>query len=424
MSDWAGASATPIDGIEDAVAIARAAESFWRQWRDQAPMPSQLVIRFEERPVLVVWRTDAAGLRAVVAGPTRVEAMRSQMSALADADVALSERDGQPVAANLSGPLALRAATATGLPWNVSIGSAHPDRTLAEANSRRQLLLAGLVIVGLLIAGSSYLTFRGIRRELATARLQSDFVSAVSHEFRTPLTSIRQLSHMLHEGRVGGDDRPAQYYGVLVRESERLHRLVERLLSFGRAEAERFRFEFLDARDLSRGVVSEFQQHTASWQFAITVSNADCPLRADREMLSLALWNLLDNAVKYSPGRETIWIDVAAGPANVSIAVRDEGGGIATGDRRRIFQKFVRGNQEQASGVAGSGLGLALVDRVVRGHGGVVRLESEIGRGSTFTMVLPIERAAGRPSESGSTVSARHQESATQAPPERREKTA
>ena len=251
-------------------------------------------------------------------------------------------------------------------------------------------------MVGALILGSSYFTFRGIRRELAIARLQSEFVSSVSHEFRTPLTAMRQLSHMLLEGRVISDDRRGQYYAVLARESERLHRLVEKLLSFGRAEsgAGRYRFEPLDAAGLVRSVTTEFQGHADGWSLETTTPSTPCPVRADREMLSLALWNLLDNAMKYSPDCRTIWIDLSVDGSRASIAVRDRGIGIPRHDRQRIFRKFERGVQASESGVQGTGIGLAIVHHVVHAHGGEMLLESEVDRGSTFTMVIPMETTA------------------------------
>jgi signal transduction histidine kinase len=392
-SVWAGPSARAIAGLDDALAVARATDAFWRQWRD-APPAAQLVMRDEGRPVLILWKGVPPGMHAVVAGPARVEAIWKQIAIEADAQVALADRDGRPILGRLSGPQANRSAADTGLPWSVAVASAHPDRAVAEAGAHRRLLLAGLAIVGLLIGGSTYFTFRGIRRELATARLQSDFVSAVSHEFRTPLTSIRQLSHMLRDKRVGDDDRRGQYYDVLVRESERLYRLVERLLSFGRAEAERYRFESVDACDLARTVVADFQRSAGEWRLEVTTAPAPCSVRADREMLSLVLWNLLDNAMKYSPERRTIWIDVSSNGSRVATAVRDEGVGISQPDRRRIFQKFVRGGADQTSSVQGSGLGLALVERVVHAHGGEVLLDSNVGQGSTFTIVIPAETMA------------------------------
>jgi signal transduction histidine kinase len=254
------------------------------------------------------------------------------------------------------------------------------------------MLLAGLAILGALILGSGYFTFRGIQRELAAARLQSEFVSAVSHEFRTPLTSMRQLSEMLSKGRVISEDRRQQYYDVLTRESERLHRLVERLLNFGRTEAgaARYHLEPVELGELIRAVAGEFQRQAEHCQVEVSVDAAPCRIRGEREMLSLALWNLLDNAMKYSPECRTVWISLSRNGAQAAIAVRDQGVGIPRHEQGRIFKKFVRGAGTAALGVKGTDIGLTMVDHAVKAHGGQVRLESEVGRGSTFTIVLPI----------------------------------
>jgi len=394
-SAWAGPSAKPTGGLDGGLAFAAAVDVLWQQWDGRATS-GQSVMRLADRPVLAMWKTDQLQMIAALAGREYLETLCRQVSIDTNAQVALADRDGQPILGRVSGAQATRAAGDTGLPWAIAVAADHPDRAVAEALARRRLLLAGLGLVGALILGSSYFTFRGIRRELAIARQQSEFVSAVSHEFRTPLTSMRQLSHMLLEGRVISDDRHGQYYAVLVRESERLHRLVEKLLSFGRAEAGagRYRFESLDAGDLVRSVTAEFQGYADGWSLETTTPSTPCPVRADREMLSLALWNLLDNAMKYSPDCRTIWIELSVDGTRASIAVRDGGIGIPPADRQRVFRKFERGVQAAGSSVQGTGIGLAIVHHVVHAHGGEVRLESEVGRGSTFTMVIPMETTA------------------------------
>jgi len=394
-SAWAGSRALPAATLGEATAFSIAAGTLWQQWQN-GNSPGQAVLWIGERPVVAVWKSDASHIVAALAGREYLESLAHQISTDADVHVALTDHAGQPILGQVSGAQASRAAANTGLPWTIAVAAAHPDRGAAEARARRQLMLAGLVVVGALILGSSYFTFRGIQRELAVARLQSEFVSAVSHEFRTPLTSMRQLSHMLREGRIINDDRRAQYYDVLVRESERLYRLVEKLLTFGRAEsgAGRYRFETVDACELVRDVATEFQTHVAGWTLELVVPSTPCLVRADREMLSLALWNLLDNAQKYSPDDRTIQVQLGNDPKHASIAVRDRGIGVPEQDRRRIFRKFERGAQATGSGVPGTGIGLALVQHVVQAHGGEVRLESAAGAGSTFTMVIPRETMA------------------------------
>jgi signal transduction histidine kinase len=392
-AEWAGPT-KPADTTRNSrFATAEALELFWRQWQE-GRLAGPVLVSTEAGTGLVVWRGNSSAVRALVVDAYWLNTRWRQTASDADVDVALVDRDGSAVLGGTTGQAFTLAAPKTGLPWTIAVASAHPERARGEAAGRRRTFLVGLGVVGLLIVGSGYFTFRGIRRELAIARLHADFVSAVSHEFRTPLTSIRQLSHMLQSGRVESDRRRGQYYDVLVRETERLHKLVERFLKFGRAEAGRYRLEAVDARELVAAVAADFRQSSGNRAIELVTPEIPCPLRADREMLSLAVWNLLDNAVKYSPEDGSVRLELLVGEGRVRIAVHDQGIGIRTQDQRRIFEKFVRGSDSGTSGASGSGLGLALVDRVVRAHGGDVELESEVGRGSVFTIVLPMEHAA------------------------------
>jgi signal transduction histidine kinase len=388
---WAGSSAIPVSGLDGATALSAAAESLWKRWPDLPPA-GQAVSLHGNRPVLAIWTAAPEQLTAVLAGGGYLEATRRRAAREAGVQISLSDGDGHVILGSVSGPQATRPAAATRLPWNLHISNANPAGELAQAGTRRRMLLAGLGILGALILGSGYFTFRGIQRELAVARLQSEFVSAVSHEFRTPLTSMRQLSEMLSKGRVISEDRRQQYYDVLSRESERLHRLVEGLLDFGRSEAgaARYHLEPVELDELIRSVVDEFQRQAGPYKIEVSLDAAPCRIRGDREMLSLALWNLLDNTMKYSPECRTIWISLSRNGAQAAVAVRDQGVGIPRHEQGRIFKKFVRGAGTAALGVKGTGIGLTIVDHVVKAHGGQMRLESEVGRGSTFTMVLPI----------------------------------
>jgi signal transduction histidine kinase len=230
------------------------------------------------------------------------------------------------------------------------------------------------------------------------ARLQSEFVSAVTHEFRTPLTSLRQLSEMLSKGRVPTEELRQQSYDILARESERLQRLVESLLDFGRIEARavRYQLQSLDPKALVREVVAEFREHAAARGYRVELSGDGeyPPVRADREALGLALWNLLDNAAKYSPDCRTVRVEMASERGRVAVHVRDEGMGIPPSEQKQIFRKFVRGAGSRAANIEGTGIGLAVARQIVEAHRGEIRLESEPGRGSTFTILLPLEKTA------------------------------
>jgi signal transduction histidine kinase len=269
----------------------------------------------------------------------------------------------------------------------------NPRSELVQLAGRRPLLLTGLAIIGMVVLVGSYFIARAVTRELEVARLQSDFVSAVSHEFRTPLASICQLSELLADGRVSSERRREEYYEGLRRESQRLHRLVEGLLDFGRMEAgaREYRFEFCDPATLVRQVVEEFEAEVAGRGYRIEISvNHHVPgVRADQEALSRALWNLLDNAVKYSPHCQTIWVEADGEGDEVEIRVRDQGLGIAESEQPQIFKKFIRGGSAQAAGAKGTGLGLTMVRHIVAAHGGQVRVESQPDVGSTFTILLP-----------------------------------
>jgi signal transduction histidine kinase len=298
---------------------------------------------------------------------------------------------GPPPAAAF--PTTLRAASATGLPWDISVTTADPDSALSGFAQRRRFMIFGLALVVLFVVAASYFAGRAVSRELAAATLQADFVSAVSHEFRTPLTSMKQFTEMLVED----DDLPPEerraYYRAQERATRRLSRLVESLLDFGRMEAgaRPYRCEELDAGVLVQTVVQEFQQEGGCSAFSVecTVPEGAVPIDGDREALAQALWNLLDNAVKYSGDSRAVGVEVEDRGDRIAIRVRDQGLGIPAADIRRIFEKFARGSNAAAAGVKGTGIGLAMVRHIVDAHGGRVSLESRPGGGSTFTIELP-----------------------------------
>ena len=160
---------------------------------------------------------------------------------------------------------AIRPAAESQLPWTLYVSGAPNPPGTGLPESQRFLLLGMGVMVLFLIAGT-YFIARAIRREMEVSRMQSDFVSAVSHEFRSPLTSIRQLSEMLELGRVPSEDRRQVYYATLVRETQRLQRLVEALLNFGRMEAgaRPYRFEEIETASLVHRVAGEFEAQLAA----------------------------------------------------------------------------------------------------------------------------------------------------------------
>ena len=378
-----------------AMALTEAVERLWEQWRaDHALLVGRSGLETSAGPVLAVWRGSGSTLAAFIAGPDFLD---KQWTASKPPGLALTSPDGRHVLGSRPAPgrrSAIRLASATQLPWNVQVFEAK-DADSAAFRSRRALLIAAMTTLLVMIVTGGWFIGHTVARELAVARLQSDFVSAVSHEFRTPLTTLCQLSELLKRGRVAGEQDKQAYYDLLYGESHRLWRLVEGLLNFGRLEAGRMRFrlESVDTGELVRQSAAEFAQAQQSTGHHFDVETAaTAPLvQADREALRCVLWNLFENAAKYSPDCDTVRVMVAGNARGVEIAVRDRGVGIPRHEQRRIFEKFVRGSAARESNIRGTGIGLAMARQIVRAHGGDITVESEPGQGSTFRVLLPVK---------------------------------
>lgn len=281
-------------------------------------------------------------------------------------------------------------------PWTVKIYQTSPDAAQREFNLRRNIYisLVAVVITALLFGG--VLAIRSTAKELKLARLKSEFVSTVSHEFRTPLTSIRYLADLLQRGRVRKGQRRQQYYETITQESERLSRLIENILDFSKIEAGVKEYEFveMDTTEMCRDVVARFQGQVAPQEFTIEseVSEELPQIYADKEALSRALFNLLDNAVKYSGDSRRIYLRAWSDESNIFIEVEDDGVGIGKEDQQKVFEKFYRSGNMHESSVKGSGIGLTIVDHIIKAHGGEVYIESEVGKGTKVRLRLPKDK--------------------------------
>ena len=346
---------------------------------------------------IAVWRRTGARIAAVV-GSADTLVTRVRDAVPLTERWSLEDSRGRDISGRLPvAEVALRKTfRETGLPWTIRMAAADgaADRTFA---SRRNLFAASLGLMVLVIAASSYFVFRAVNRELRVARLQSDFVAAVSHEFRTPLTAMCHLTELLEEGEAP-PGRVAQYHSVLARESRRLHAMVENLLDFGRIEAGRRTYELtaVDANAFVAEVVREFREQRAEdgSRVQLTALESNVPplmIRVDRSALAVVLRNLLDNAVKYSPALGRVVISVRPEGSFVGISVDDEGPGVSKAESQEIFRKFTRGTAAREMNVKGTGIGLTLAAEIVRAHGGRLEVDSEPGRGSRFTTFLPLQ---------------------------------
>jgi len=226
--------------------------------------------------------------------------------------------------------------------------------------------------------------------------MQSDFVAAVSHEFRTPLTSMRLITEALEDGRIPDPGRLTDSYHALSRATGRLQRLVDDLLDFRRMEsgAVEYRMKVVDAADTVRKVVEEFRKEVEDRGFRLHVHvDGAVRIQADEGALSRALWNLLDNAAKYSGDSHDIDVWLEHGGTQVEVSVKDRGIGIPPEERAQLFDRFYRAENAKRAGIQGTGIGLAMVAQIAAAHGGKISVMSELGRGSTFTMSLPVEHA-------------------------------
>ncbi|BCS30843.1 hypothetical protein TBR22_A00430 [Luteitalea sp. TBR-22] len=341
------------------------------------------------RSVLVAWRANADGAAFETTFADRFVASASRD------DIAwrLADADGRHLA-GAAGPLPVGTVDRViggGSSWLLRAWALPGAAT--SRGRQEPLLIAATAGTVLFVWAAAGLMARALTREARVAQLQTDFVAAVSHEFRSPLTTMRQMAEMLESDRVPDEARRKQYYAVLAGETTRLQRLVERLLDFGQMEAGQgaIRRERLDLAALVDDVVKEMRPSAEERGGRIDVAcDGVARVEADAASLRVAIRNLVENAVKYSPATPAVTVRIAADRGHASVAISDRGLGIPRNEQRAIFGKFVRGRGAVAARVQGTGVGLAAVKHVVDAHGGRIDVESEPGRGSTFTIRLPL----------------------------------
>ena len=265
---------------------------------------------------------------------------------------------------------------------------------IIRASNRNRVVYAVLLVLfyGLLALGVVY-TARVLYLQTKLSRLKTDFVSLVSHELKTPLTSIRMFIEMLSLGRVKDSAQAQEILALLAKESERLSNLIERVLDWGRIESGRKEYHRVQtsAHLLIEASLAALRAQRFNETIAIeqTEDPELPPLFIDLSALAGALLNLLQNAFKYSGDQKTIKIRARKEKKGVSIDVEDNGAGIPPRERKRIFDRFYRIDSLLTRKTEGSGLGLALAKRIVEAQGGKISVKSEVGKGSCFTLRLP-----------------------------------
>ena len=269
---------------------------------------------------------------------------------------------------------------------------------------RNSFLILGFLSL-MMIAGIA-LTKRVVGKEIAVAKLKSDFVSNVSHELRTPLALIRLYAETLELGRITTKEKKHQYYRIIRKESERLTALINNILDFSRIEAGRKEYEFRDTdiADLVRNTLDSYRYQIEQQGFELeeTIDTELPAVRIDREAIARALVNLVNNALKYSQDEKYIGVKLYRDNGAVKLEVADHGIGIARRDQTKIFEKFYRAGDPLVHNTKGSGLGLSLVRHITEAHGGVIEVESAPGVGSKFIVSLPLVAAAPQHAQAAS----------------------
>ena len=260
----------------------------------------------------------------------------------------------------------------------------------------RVLRVRGVLLPG----GGDTLLVLEDRTEVERLRtVRTEFVANVSHELRTPLASIRATAETLLDGAAGDPDVAPRFLETILREADRLVRLSEDLLELAQAEStERERTPF-DLSALVADVAARLAAQAERGGVSVRVAPAPhVVLAADEHEISQVLFNLLDNAIKYTPSGGTVTVEIRPDAERVAVSVADTGIGILSEDLPRIFERFWRADRarrfrsgEGTGGTRGTGLGLSIVKHIVEAHGGTVQAESELNRGSRFTITLPLE---------------------------------
>ena len=276
---------------------------------------------------------------------------------------------------------------------NVRMAEKRPGELHGILRLHRYIYLSFLIILISAIAVGVWLTYRAVRRELAVIRMRSNFISSVSHELKTPLTSIRMFSEMLDRSRVLDEGKRTEYVGHIKRESERLTGLIDKMLDFSRVEEGRIRYEFEHA-DLEK-IIDDALSALAPLLdekdvFVDRVRSRSLFVFCDRKMAAQVVVNLVDNAVKYSTGRREVEIRTGLQEGMAVCSIRDYGMGIQPGEAERIFDEFYRSENGTAAQIKGTGLGLAIARKIILDHKGTIMAEPALGGGLRVAFCLPV----------------------------------
>lgn len=282
---------------------------------------------------------------------------------------------------------------------NWKAGMALKNTSLEDLARNSFLHSAGatLLVLAVLICGIA-LIIRATDREARLAQAKANFVANVSHELKTPLSLLSLFSEILELGRVKNEEKKLEYYQVMRHESRRLNKVIDNILDFSKIEAGRKTYNFADGdmSEVIENVLSSYRYQIVNSGFEVETNlQPDLPpVSIDHDAMAQAISNLLDNAMKYSREVKRLSITTDRRGSDLSVEIADQGIGIPRAEQAKIFEKFYRVGNGLVHDVKGSGLGLSLVKHIVEAHQGTISVESEVGKGSRFTILLPLARTA------------------------------
>jgi signal transduction histidine kinase len=283
--------------------------------------------------------------------------------------------------------------------WEAAAYLTRPDVISAQARSSSLVIWIMVMILFISVAGGGTMVLSSVYGEMRLAQQKATFVTNVSHELKTPLTSISLFVDLLRRKGPLPQPKKEQYLSLMASETERLTRLINNVLDFSREkESRRYSMAVLDASAVTGELVESQRVRLESRGFSLSLEPASAAIvRADPEALKQVLLNLLSNAEKYSAEKKEISVAVSREAGSVLVTVRDRGIGIQEKEREKVFREFYRVDDSLSSGVQGTGLGLTIARRIARDHGGDIACGPRSGGGTEFVVRLPAADAGEAP---------------------------
>jgi signal transduction histidine kinase len=386
------------DSCSDVSDTTRTLESFsqaayevlvWNQsleWRTEQPLAARPLPGLQSILILLPGKDQSTGYLLPRAGLVHeAEARLAHLTAAEDFEGRISFAGNNTQAEALSLP---------SFPF-LKVSFPEKAHSFWRSHMRKYSLLYA---TALLLSGAGaglFFTYRAVTREMEVSRMKTEFVSSVSHEFRTPLSAIEALLERLESGKVQDEGMLNRYYRASRREVQRLTAMVNQLLDFSRLKEgrEEFSFKTIDLNNLAEEAIRSFRNLGFDDRLQVDLFK-EKPLNVsvDRDAAYQCIHNLIDNALKYSPDGSPVTIVSGRQDGKAFLRVSDRGPGIAPQEKELIFEQFYRVKSADLDGIQGAGIGLALVKRVMKAHGGDVTLESRVSEGSAFQLIFPEER--------------------------------